>query len=298
MTDSGDVATNLIDRKGRERERRFIELPDGLSLAYTDEGEGRPVVLLHGVLTTLEDMTLTLGSLLASGHRVIAFDRPGFGRSDARRFLDAGPWRQADRLHQALDLLGLEDPIIIGHSFGATVALCMAVGRPGRLAGVVALAPVVQPELRLEHLLFGPRGAPTAPGWLSPIAAATSDRVLLPILWRAMYLPQAVPSAVLADFPFALAGRSDAAVRVAEDSVAALPDLLRLTTLAPGCHIPIRILGGDRDLVVRNGVHGRWLAGLLPRGRFIDLPGLGHMIHHFAAPDIVRETDALIADPT
>lgn len=296
MTTRQEPAVNLIDRRGCERERRFVELPDGLSLAYVEEGEGRPIVLLHGVLTTLEDMTIPLGSLLASGRRVIAFDRPGFGRSTTRRFADAGLWRQAESLHAALDLLGLGKPVIVGHSFGASVALAMAMSRPGRLGGVVALAPLVQPEARLEHLLFSPRGAPFAPEGLGLLAGATSDRVLFPLLWRAMYLPQSIPKAVLADFPFTLAGRPEAAVRVAEDSAAAMPDLIRLNALAPFCHVPVRIVGGDRDLVVLNGVHGRWLAALLPQGEFIDLPGLGHMIHHYAARRILEVIDELIAD--
>ena len=68
--------------------------------------------------------------------------------------------------------------------------------------------------------------------------------------------------------------------------MAAAYDLLAPVGAAAGCRVPVRILGGDRDLVVNNSAHGRTLATLIPDGEFIDLPGLGHMAHHFAAERI------------
>lgn len=289
------LAANLMDRPGRELDRNFVSGGDGLSLAWAGSGAGPPVVLLHGTLTTLEDMTAGLARWLTPRRRIIAFDRPGFGRSTLRRFLDAGIWRQADRIHHAISALGLERPTVVGHSFGASVALAMAVSRPERLAGVVALAPVVLPEARLEHAIFGPRSTPVGGDLLSRGATAAGDRSLFPLLWRAMFLPQTMPRVVETDFPFALAGQAGASVRVGEDAMAAPSDLIRLLAQAPACTAPVRIMGGDRDIVVRNGVNGRLLAALMPNATYIDLPGMGHMIHHFAGERIAAEIDALAA---
>lgn len=286
---------NLLDRAGTVLERRFSPARDGLSLAYSEIGRGSPVVLLHGTLTALEDMMIGLAESLAPHHRVLAFDRPGFGQSTVRRFADAGIWRQAEAIHHAMVALGLERPIIVGHSFGASVALAMAMDWPDSVGGVVALAPVVRPEGRLEHALFGPRATPVAGDWLSLIAGVSSDRMLFPVLWRSMYLPQSMPGQVEKEFPFSMAGRSEAAGRVGEDSISALSDLVRLNIRAPFCEIPVRIMGGDRDIVVRNGMNGRPLAELMPNAEFIDLPGLGHMIHHFAAAEIAAVVDQVEA---
>jgi pimeloyl-ACP methyl ester carboxylesterase len=284
---------NLIDRPGQERPRRFVRLAEDLDLAWAEEGAGRAVVLIHGTLTALEDMTLSLCPVLAPGYRVIALDRPGFGHSSARRLVDAGVWRQAASLGAAVDSLGLDRPILVGHSFGASVALAMAIDRPERIGGVVALAPLVLPEVRLEQPLFGPRAAPFVGDLVSHAAGTSSDRALLPLLWRSMFLPQAMPEAVVASFPFALAGRSRCAVRTGEDAVTAPAGLARLTMLAKDCPVPIRIFGGDRDLVVHNGTNGRMLAAVMPNASFTDLPGLGHMIHHFAGETIAAAVDDL-----
>lgn len=72
-------------------------------------------------------------------------------------------------------------------------------------------------------------------------------------------------------------------------------DLLRLNLAARLCETPTRILGGDRDLVVRHGLNGRLLAALAPNATFVDLPGLGHMIHHFAADQVAAAVDQLAA---
>jgi pimeloyl-ACP methyl ester carboxylesterase len=57
----------------------------------------------------------------------------------------------------------------------------------------------------------------------------------------------------------------------------------------------VRIFGGERDMVVNNTLHGRVLARILPDGHFETLPGLGHMVHHFAQAPIVDAVRRLAA---
>lgn len=284
---------DLRARAGLESPRRFLDLPEAGTLAYSDEGEGRPVVLIHGVLTALEDMTLSLGPALGPGRRLLAFDRPGFGHSQVRRFLDAGLWRQADRLLDALRILRLEGAVVVGHSFGASVALAMAATAPEVVGGVVAIAPLAFPEPRLEHLLFGPRTPPVLGELAGFGAGGTLDRGLLPLLWRSMFLPQAMPPQIEKAFPFALAGRADATLRTGEDAMVTPADLMRLLAVCGRCPVPVRIFGGDRDLVVNNLLHGAVLGRLMPNAAFEWLSGLGHMAHHFA-PQVIAEAVAAI----
>jgi pimeloyl-ACP methyl ester carboxylesterase len=283
---------NLMDRAGHERPRRRIGAPGGPVLAYAEVGAGPQIVLIHGALTALEDMSLAFFDRLCGGHRVIAFDRPGFGRSERRRFLDAGMFAQAERLWEALDTLGVHQPVLVGHSFGASVALAMGLLRPDQAAGVVAVAPLVFPEPRLEHVIFAPRAAPVA-GDLAGLSCAAADKRLLSMLWKAMFLPQDIPNRFLSSFPFGLAGDTASSIRVGEDALAAVTDLARLVFGWRACPTPVRVFGGDRDLVVHNGLHGRMLAALAPNGAFMDLPGLGHMAHHFAADQIAQTASAL-----
>src|SRR4051812_40833398 len=178
---------------------RTVALADGTAIAFSQSGAGRDVLLIHGALVTREDMVLSLASALEGEFRVTAVDRPGHGDS-TRRGWTGSPWRQAEALYEASHRMKLERPIVIGHSHGGAVALAYALQFPGDLAGVVVLAPIAFPEHRLEHVLFAPRGLwPTGPG-LNQLASPTIDRLLLPLLWRAMFMPQEVPPRYAAVF--------------------------------------------------------------------------------------------------
>jgi pimeloyl-ACP methyl ester carboxylesterase len=263
------------------------------ALAYSQAGRGPDVVLIHGSLVSRQDMLLGPASRLAEQFRVTAFDRPGHGES-GRYGPTGSPWRQAREAHAACRALGLERPVIVGHSFGGAVALAYGQQFPEHTGGVLALAPICLPELRLEHLLFGPRALPGIGLLLTEALSRTLDPVLLPVLWRAMFLPQEVPDRYQALFPFPQAG-APSRTRADGEDAALLNAGLALTALnAFRCEIPVRVLAGDRDMVVNNRLHGAALAALLSDGGYAELPGLGHMLHHFAQ-DRIAETVAELA---
>lgn len=138
-------------------------LSDGRSVASwrppgppSINGVDRPtLVLLHGGLdavTTLRDLPAALAA--ATGCPVIAYDRAGHGRSTGPPSTLAEPvcYRhvEADALPRLFAELGLDRPVLVGHSDGAAVALLGAGRHPDRVAGVVALAPqlVFHPGMR------------------------------------------------------------------------------------------------------------------------------------------------------
>src|SRR5580658_1004417 len=89
---------------------RFVHTR-GVKLHYLERGAGPPVVLLHGNGVSALDWAVS-GVLdgLAVDHRVIAFDRPGFGYSERPRDKTWTPLEQAELLHAALMQLGVERP--------------------------------------------------------------------------------------------------------------------------------------------------------------------------------------------
>ena len=81
---------------------------DGVRLHYIERGEGPPVVLLHGNMVTAEDFdTSGVFDLVAKRHRVIAFDRPGFGYSDRPHGSAWSAGTQADLLRDAFAIIGI-----------------------------------------------------------------------------------------------------------------------------------------------------------------------------------------------
>lgn len=108
--------------------------------AYLAEGEGAPLVLLHGVGLRAEAWTAQMAGLSA-GHRVIALDMPGHGGSallpEDARLPDFVAW-----CARTLDELGLDRVSLAGHSMGALIAGGMAVEHPDRLERVGLLCGV------------------------------------------------------------------------------------------------------------------------------------------------------------
>src|SRR5512143_7078 len=101
------TAYNVYRARKVERQHpptgRFVTV-DGVRLHYIERGEGPPVVLLHGNMVTAEDFqTSGVFDLVARRHRVIAFDRPGFGYSDRPHGSAWSARAQADLLRDALD---------------------------------------------------------------------------------------------------------------------------------------------------------------------------------------------------
>lgn len=266
--------------------RAYVDTPSGRRIAYVERGRGADVVLIHGTLMTADDMALSMLEPLAADRRCIAFDRPGHGWSDHVRGEDASLWSQAATLRDAALALGLRRPVVCGHSFGGAVALAWAMAFPDEVSGAVALAPVCFPEARIEQALFGARAVP---GWgdaLSLTLGATLDPVMLPALWRAMFLPQPMPERFASDFPFARAARPEQMTAEGENAALFWPDLARSALGYPLCRVPVEVMCGTADLVVNPYLQGAVAAALLPRGRLRLLPGLGHMLHH-ARPDAV-----------
>jgi non-heme chloroperoxidase len=97
---------------------------DGVRLAFDDEGEGRPVLLLHGFDCDRKSFAFQRAALLAAGHRVIALDHRCHGASDVPAH-GQRMTRLGKDVRELLQLLDLDDVTLVGHSMGVSVSLAM-----------------------------------------------------------------------------------------------------------------------------------------------------------------------------
>jgi pimeloyl-ACP methyl ester carboxylesterase len=124
---------------------RWIERDD-VSLSVTDEGRGTPVVLLHGLTATRRYVVMGSRSLERSGHRVVAYDARGHGRSSPGATPDAYGYGELDLdLEAVLDGLSIERAVLAGASMGAHTLLAFALRRPERVGGLVVITPAFEP---------------------------------------------------------------------------------------------------------------------------------------------------------
>ena len=130
------------DFRKRQRSAEFSGLSyRPLTVAWTEIGEGEPVILLHGI-PTWSYLYNDVIPLLAPSVRIIAPDFLGHGYSDRRDFFDRSLVAQTAMIIKLMDHLGIERAHFVGHDTGGGVSLIMAIHHPERVAKLV-LANVV-----------------------------------------------------------------------------------------------------------------------------------------------------------
>jgi pimeloyl-ACP methyl ester carboxylesterase len=113
-----------------------------MHLHVVQAGEGAPVVLLHGLTATHRYVVMGSRALERGGHRVIAYDARGHGRSDPAPAADAYGYEElANDLVRIMDERGVRRAVLAGASMGAHTALRVALEWPERVAGLVLIMP-------------------------------------------------------------------------------------------------------------------------------------------------------------
>src|SRR5918912_643253 len=119
------------------------------ALDVHDAGEGTPVVLLHGLTATHRYVVMGSRALERSGHRVIAYDARGHGRSDPAEPYDYGAL--AGDLERVLDERGIDRAVLAGASMGAHTLVRFALANPER-AQALRQVPRSRPFDSLDEL--------------------------------------------------------------------------------------------------------------------------------------------------
>lgn len=284
--------------RAREIEARIARLypPLGVLVPVQDGvvhavqyGAGPDLVLLHGALTNLRDFPEPLVTALAKDFRVTLMDRPGCGYSTRiARIVD--PRAQAVALSHAADVLGLQSPIVVGHSYGATVAAAWAQcgnALPVRPAALVLLSGPLMP-------------APVALAWLRRLAVSPGLRRIASLLGTAWIPSRAVRRVAAMAFapeplPRGYAKRAAArltlrraSIRANARQMSALGSALgRLGAELPQLALPVELLHGTADQVVPHATHSVAAASLIPGAGLTLLEGRGHMLHHTAPQAVI-----------
>jgi len=294
------IGARLIERAHPPR-GRFVDL-DGLRQHVVELGAGEetqkagpPIVLIHGAGCNLEDMRLALGERLAIRRRVIMVDRAGLGWSERKGRRGSSPAYQARMLRDVLDRLSVEHAVIVGHSWGGALALSFALDHPARVAGLVLLAPPLYPFPRSMTWLYALFAMPGL-GWL--YARTLALPVGLPFIGMAMasaFLPQLPPRFYIKRSAALLLLRPHVFLANARDVADLRAFHARESARYSALGAPAVIVTGSRDMVVAPRRHALLFAATAPRAKLVVLPGIGHMLHHVAADQVVAEIDALIA---
>lgn len=279
------VAAEMAER--RHPPRGLFVTAEGVRLHYLEHGGGPPVVMLHGNGALAEDFAIS-GVLddLARDHRVIVFDRPGFGYSERPRDTRWTATAQAALLRIALDQLGVRRPVLVGHSWGTLVALAMAMQDQANTAGLALLAGYYFPTARTDVALMSLPALPVLGDVMRYTGSPLVGRLLAPRFIRELFAPAPVSAEFAAQFPIGLALRPWQIRAMAEDTALMIPSAAALCDRHRELAVPTTIIAGTGDRIVAIERQSARLHEEVAGSEFHAIQGSGHMVHH-TAPDRV-----------
>jgi pimeloyl-ACP methyl ester carboxylesterase len=288
-------------RRARAAERahppigRFLEV-DGIDVHYIEKGEGPPLVFLHGNGASVEDFVLSgLMDRLAENHRVIAIDRPGSGYTGRPRARVWTAAAQAALLRRAVQRLGVQRPIVMGHSWGAVVAMAWALAHQEELAGVVLMSGYYYPTFRRDVLVLSPPGIPVIGDVMRYTISPPLSRLIAPKLIEAVFAPCPVPQRFAEGFPLELSLRPSQLRASAQDLGFMIPWAALHQKRYGELRLPVMIITGAADRIITAARQSIRLHRDIPHSTLRVLPGLGHMIHYFAQDEIAVSVEAMRA---
>lgn len=255
---------------------RSVETSDG-TRHVIEAGEGEAVVLLHGANGNACDFPRESIDELARDFRVLVPDRPGHGhsrRSATGRLDLAGESRAVVAL---LDALGVQRAHLLGHSYGAALALRTALDAPGRVRSVLAVAPIgdVTGSARVWAALA--RTGPIADSVVLALGVPVG-RLSSPGVRGDAWYPAPPPRGWSPSRAFPL---SPVQILASLGNLAPLErDLAQLRAdLAEGVRCPALILGASDDRLTPPEANARVLAEAARGGLPLEIvPGAGHWL--------------------
>ena len=234
----------------------------GVSIDYFAAGEGRPLVLVHGITESRRTWDPLVAPLLAAGYRVIAVDLRGHGGSSRSAPYDLAS--MAGDLEAVLDAEGAADALLVGHSLGGAVVSAYAAG--GSCRGVInvdqplALADFQEVVRGLQPMLEG------GPESFQAAIAAVFEQMVGPLdaseRWRVEHVRSAEPEVVLGVWAMMFAATATELDAVVDSLTAAITvPYLSLHGIDPGAD------------------YAAWLTGKIPTASVEVWADRGHYPH-------------------
>ena len=255
----------------------FMDI-EGARIHCLDRGRGPPIVMVHGLGGQLRNFSYSLLDKLVDRYRVILIDRPGSGHSRRAPGAESSLASHAAVVAAVIARLGLERPLVMGHSLGGAIGLRLALDHPDSVGALALIAPLTNVQSKIPAAfssLF------IRSDWMR---FAISNTIATPLAMlfgeqgRAMvFAPEPVPDdfavkggGLLVRRPAVFASASADISDINEQVAAMLP---RYSSL----RLPVDILFGRDDAILDPAVNGESLRALLPSLRLTLCEG-GHML--------------------
>jgi pimeloyl-ACP methyl ester carboxylesterase len=290
----GNIVFSFIAERKNPPIGTFIEC-EGVRLHYVERGDpaAPSVVLFHGNGSLIQDLVISgLVDRLARRNRVLCFDRPGFGYSQRPRAHIWTATNQAALFVKLLLHLGVRNPIVMGHSWGALVALAIGLKNDYPVRGLVLASGYYFPTWRWDFWMMSGPAIPVFGDIMRYTVAPAISWLMLPALFRKLFAPRAVPDDFKNGFPSSLTLRPKQLRAAAEESALLIPEAARLMSSYSSVRCPVHIFHGTGDRLIEPE-QARRLHRMLSRSELHLVTDAGHMVNYAAGEIIAQAIDSL-----
>lgn len=252
----------------------------GARIHYVERGSG-PVTLLmiHGLGGNTGNFLHSLVDQLATDFRVVVIDRPGSGYSWRADDAPAGPQAQADVVAGVIQALGLDRPVLVGHSLGGAVSLATAVAHPSLVRALALVAPLTAMQVDspgvFRPLMIASPTVRRAIAWTlaTPFSMLRRTQVI-----QTIFSPDTVPDDFATVGGGLLTMRPSAFIAASTDLMAVRDSFAPLVAQCDALRLPIGIIYGTEDRILDYRVHGEGMRARVPHVELDLIEGAGHMI--------------------
>jgi pimeloyl-ACP methyl ester carboxylesterase len=290
----GNIVFSVLAERNNPPTGTFTEC-DGVRLHYLDCGDPAApcVVLFHGNGSMIQDFTISgLVDRLAHRNRVLCFDRPGFGYSQRPRSRIWTATAQAALFVKALNQLGVRNPVVLGHSWGALVALAIGLRNDYPIRGLVLASGYYFPTWRWDVWMMSGPAIPVLGDLVRYTVAPIISWAILPTLFRKLFAPRSVPRNFKNGFPASLTLRPKQLRAAAEETVFLVPTAAQFQPHYPSVRCPVRIFHGRGDQI-SEPEQARRLHQVLSRSDLHLLQDAGHMVTYADVSAIAKAAETV-----
>lgn len=265
----------------------FLEV-DGTRLHYLERGTGEAVVLLHGNGSMLDDFASSgVVAELAKHHRVIVFDRPGYGYSQRTEDRVWDQKNQAELFYQAILALNIEAPILVGHSWGAMVAAALALSHPEAIKRLVLISGYYYPTPRLDAPIMSLPAVPVVGTLLRHTISPLISRLMWPMNRKQLFAPAQV-SESFKNWPVWMTLRPSQLQASAAETALMIPGAALMQDRYAQLKMPVTIVAGDGDRIVDTPAQSGRLHEAVAQSELITIPDAGHMLQHIDPQAVIQ----------
>ena len=290
----GSCAFSVVAERRNPPIGTFTEC-EGVRLHYLDRGDPTApcVVLFHGNGSMIQDFTISgLVDLLARRNRVLCFDRPGFGYSQRPRLRLWTATAQAALFVKALNQLDVRNPVVLGHSWGALVAIAFALQNDYPIRGLVLASGYYFPTWRWDVWMMSGPAIPVFGDLIRYTIGPILSWAILPMAFRKLFAPRSVPRDFKTRFPASLTLRPKQLRAAAEESAFLIPMAAKFQSHYPSIQCPVHIFHGAADQIIEPE-QTRYLRRALPGSVLHLVEDAGHMVTYADRAGIAQAVDTV-----